>query len=53
MKKVLTIIYISIGGWVGWWIGGHVGIMTAYFLCVFGAAAGLFFGRKLMRIYIE
>ena len=53
MKKILTIICISAGGWIGWWVGEHVGIMTAYFLSVLGAAAGLYFGRKLMSSYLE
>jgi uncharacterized protein YneF (UPF0154 family) len=53
MKKILTIICISAGSWIGWWIGEHVGIMTAYFLGVVGAAAGLYFGRKLMSSYLE
>ena len=51
MKKVLTFLSISMGGWIGWWLGGHVGIMTAYFLSVFGGAAGLFTGRHIMNKY--
>jgi hypothetical protein len=53
MKKVLVFISISMGGWIGWWLGGHVGIMTAYFLSIFGGAAGLFAGRRLMNKYME
>ena len=53
MKKILIILSISIGGWIGWWIGEHVSIMTAYFLGVLGSAAGLYFGRKLMSNYLE
>ncbi len=53
MKKLLIIIWISIGGWIGWWIGKHIGIMTAYMLSVVGAAAGLYFGRKIMINYME
>lgn len=53
MKKILIILSISIGSWTGWWLGEHIGIMTAYFLSVLGAAAGLYFGRKLMSNYLE
>ena len=53
MKKILILIFISVGGWIGWWIGAYVGIMTAYFLSVVGAAAGLYFGRKFMSNYLE
>jgi hypothetical protein len=53
MKKVLVILSISIGGWIGWWLGNYIGFMTAYFLSVVGGAAGLYFGRKIMRNYLE
>ncbi len=53
MKKVLDILSISIGGWIGWWLGNYFGFMTAYFLSVVGAAAGLYFGRKIMRSFLE
>ena len=53
MKKLLILVSISIGGWIGWWIGEYFGIMTAYILSVFGSAAGLYFGRKLMTNYLE
>jgi hypothetical protein len=53
MKKVLVILSISIGGWIGWWFGEYFGFMTAYFLSVVGAAAGLYFSRKIMRRYLE
>ena len=53
IKKVLIILSISIGGWIGWWLGKYVGIMTAYFLSVVGGAAGLYIGRQIMRNYME
>ena len=53
MKKILIIIWISIGSWIGWWIGDHAGIMTAYLLSVAGGAVGLYFGRKFMMNYME
>ena len=53
MKKVLVVLNISIGGWIGWWLGSYIGFMTAYFLSVVGAAAGLYYGRKIMEKYLE
>jgi hypothetical protein len=53
MKKVLIIVFISIGGWIGWWLGNHFGLMTAYLLSVVGGAAGLYIGRKIMSNYME
>ena len=53
MKKVFIILRISIGGWIGWWLGDHVGFMTAFFLSIVGAAAGLYIGRIVMKNYME
>jgi uncharacterized membrane protein len=53
MKKVLVILSISIGGWIGWRLGSYIGFMTAYFLSVVGAAAGLYYSRKIMEKYLE
>ena len=53
MKKLLIIVSISIGGWIGWWLGEHFGLMTAYLLSVVGGAAGLYIGRQVMRNYME
>jgi len=53
MKKVLIVLSISIGGWIGWWLGKYFSFMTSYFLSVVGAAAGLYFGRKIMSNYME
>ena len=47
MKGFLRILLASMGGWFGWKIGMHVGLMTAYFASVFGTAAGVFAGRRL------
>jgi hypothetical protein len=53
MKKLLIIIWISVGGWIGWWIGEKIGFMTAYLLSVVGSAAGLYFGKKIMTNFME
>jgi hypothetical protein len=53
MKKVLIFLSISVGGWIGWWLGTHIGFMTAYFLSIFGGAAGLYTGRRVMNRYME
>jgi hypothetical protein len=53
MKKVLVIVSIFVGGGIGWWMGKHVGFMTAYFMSVVGAAAGLYIARRIMSNYLE
>ena len=43
----------SIGGWAGWVVGQHVGIMTAYFASVVGSAAGVYYGRRFYSGLLE
>lgn len=46
MTKVIAFMGATLGGSVGWWLGEHVGIMTAFFLSVIGTAAGGYFARR-------
>ena len=36
----------SVGGWIGWGVGAHIGLLTAYVLSVVGSALGVFGGRR-------
>jgi hypothetical protein len=42
----------SLGGALGWWLGGLEGIMTAFFLSVLGTALGVYAARRLMDEYL-
>jgi uncharacterized protein YcfJ len=53
MRKLCWIVGASIGGAIGWWIGGKVGIMTAYILSSAGALLGVYLGIKFSREYFE
>jgi hypothetical protein len=47
MSKLLGFVGATIGGSVGWWIGGHVGLMTAFCLSMVGTGVGIYAGRRL------
>jgi hypothetical protein len=47
MSKLLAFVGATIGGAVGWWVGQHVGLMTAFCLSIVGTAAGVYFGRRI------
>ncbi len=49
MKAFVVMLYISIGGSLGWWLGAKVGLMTAYMLSVVGSSLGLYLGRRFVR----
>jgi uncharacterized protein YcfJ len=47
MGTLFAIVGSTIGGWIGWAAGTHVGVMTAYVASVVGSAAGVYYGRQL------
>jgi hypothetical protein len=49
IRYMITMMAASAGSALGWWLGNFVGFMTAYFLAVFGASIGWYFGRRLVR----
>ena len=51
------IIYIGmiLGGWVGWWVGGKVGLglMGTLLVSSLGSLAGVYLTWRIMRDYLE
>jgi len=53
MIRLFSLVCAVLGGWGGWKLGMHVGLVAAYFASVFGTAAGIFFGRRLAENLLE
>ena len=51
MEKVFVVIGTMAGGYLGWWAGMRVGLMTAFILSIVGTAAGLYLARRIVRDY--
>lgn len=49
MKKILVTFITIIGSWLGWWLGDHIGLMTAFLLSMVGTGLGIYFGRRLTQ----
>ncbi len=49
MQKLLVVLGITNGGWVGWAAGARFGIFAAFVLGIVGTALGLVVGRKIAR----
>ena len=47
MKRILDLMGMSIGGWLGWTAGAPVSFFTAFVLGVVGTGAGLYVTRRL------
>ena len=45
MSRLFAIIGATLGGAIGWWLGAHVGTMTAFFVSMVGTGAGMYAGR--------
>ncbi len=46
----MTLIAASVGGWLGWWLGGGMGLglMGAFLLSMAGTGLGLYGARRLL-----
>jgi uncharacterized membrane protein YeaQ/YmgE (transglycosylase-associated protein family) len=51
MNKILGFVGATVGGYAGWWLGAHVGIMTAFIVSIIGTALGVYAGRQIARNY--
>lgn len=49
MKKLFALIFSTIGSAAGWWIGAHVGIMTAFMVSMVGVGVGIWGGARLAQ----
>lgn len=52
MEKLLVMIVSTVTSAIGWWLGAHVGIMTAFFTSIVGLAIGVWGGRRLAREWV-
>jgi hypothetical protein len=53
MKKLCLFIFITLGGYLGWWLGESFGLMTAYFFSVVGSMAGVVVGCAVNRRHLS
>jgi hypothetical protein len=51
VKGLLAFVGMTVGSYVGWWLGDQVGFITACFASVIGTAAGLYAGRLAFQRY--
>jgi uncharacterized membrane protein YeaQ/YmgE (transglycosylase-associated protein family) len=49
MKKMLGLVGMTVGGWVGWAIGAPISIFTAFMVSMVGTGVGLYVAHKIAR----
>ena len=52
MNKIIALIGMSLGGWVGWVVGAWISLGVAFVLSLVGSAFGLYFSRRLASEYL-
>lgn len=53
MSRLLVMVGATAGGGIGWWLGGYMGLMTAFSLGVVGTALGVYAGRRIATEYLN
>ena len=49
MKRILDLIGMTVGGWVGWTLGATISFFTAFVVSMVGTGVGLYAARRLTR----
>jgi hypothetical protein len=49
MKRLLDMVGLTAGGWLGWAAGAPISIFTAFIISMVGTGLGLYAIRKLTR----
>lgn len=51
--KIIKIVASTLGSSAGWWLGAHLGLMTAFFLSIIGTAAGVYLANLWTSEYLS
>lgn len=53
MEKIVLLLSITIFGSIGWWLGAHIGIMTAYLISFVASLLGVYAGVRINQNYLN
>lgn len=51
MRKLLGVLGLTIGSWLGWKVGAQLSISGAVMLSAVGTGLGLYLGHRIARDY--
>ncbi len=49
MKGFLNTIGMSVGGWLGWWLGAQISMFTAFMVSMVGTGIGLYYTSRAVK----
>jgi hypothetical protein len=50
--KLCIFVGLNVGGYVGWVLGEHIGLMTAFLVSGLSSVLGVYAGWKVAREYL-
>ena len=53
MNKICIFVGMTVFGWIGWWAGSSLGIMTAWIFSGVGSLLGVYVGWRINRAYFS
>lgn len=53
MKKIILGLAVIILGGIGWTLGRHIGLVSAWVLSSLGAILGMYIGWRIGRAYLD
>ena len=49
MKRLLNLVGMTIGGWLGWQLGALASFFTAFIVSMIGTGLGLYAAQRALR----
>lgn len=49
MKRILDLVAMSVGSWLGWVVGSRISFFAAFVISAVGTGAGLYASIRLRR----
>ena len=49
MKGFLNVVGMSVGGWVGWFLGAQISLFTAVIVSGVGTGVGLYYTQRTIK----
>ena len=53
MHRLLDLLAIMVGGWIGWLAGSWAGVLVGCVTSAIGSGLGLYLARRFERDYLE
>jgi hypothetical protein len=53
MNRMLNFLGMTVGGWIGWYVGALVSIFTAFMISMVGTGLGLYAAQRLTKRFFS